>query len=47
MGIEFIDFISSLNMDLNHILLLAAGYTGEDFHAGLRLEFVKKEHLTE
>jgi hypothetical protein len=47
MGIEFIDFVSSLTIELNNVLLLESGYAGEDFHYGLRLEFVKKEHLSE
>lgn len=47
MGIEFIDFVTSLTIELNNILLLASGYTGEDFHYGLRLEFVRKEHLSD
>lgn len=47
MGIEFIDFVTSLSTELNNVLLLASGYTGEDFHYGLRLEFVRKEHLSD
>ncbi|WP_042201261.1 hypothetical protein [Paenibacillus camerounensis] len=47
MGIEFIDFINSLTIEPRNILLLASGYTGEDFHNGLRLEFVRKENLND
>ncbi|WP_138754482.1 hypothetical protein [Paenibacillus sinopodophylli] len=47
MGIEFIDFIHCLTVEPNNILLLASGYTGEDFHHGLRLEFVRKENLND
>ncbi|ULO06511.1 hypothetical protein H1230_26445 [Paenibacillus sp. 19GGS1-52] len=47
MGIEFIDFINSLTNELNNVLLLASGYTGEDFHYGLRLEYLRKEHLSD
>jgi hypothetical protein len=46
MGIEFIDFGNSLTMELNNVLLLASGYIGEDFHSGIGLEFVRKEHLS-
>ncbi|OKP83469.1 hypothetical protein A3844_21760 [Paenibacillus helianthi] len=45
MGIEFIDFIHCLTVEPNNILLLESRYTGEDFHYGLRLEFVRKENL--
>lgn len=47
MGIEFIDFINCLTIEPNNILLLASGYTGEDFHYGLRLEFVRRENLND
>ncbi|MFF2484625.1 hypothetical protein [Paenibacillus sp. NPDC058071] len=47
MGIEFIDFINCLTIEPNNILLLESGYTGEDFHYGLRLEFVRKENLND
>ena len=41
MGIEFLDFVTSLHSELNHVLLLASGYTGEDFHYGLRDQDVR------
>lgn len=47
MGIEFMDFVQSLTTDLTNILLLESGFTGVDFHYGLRLEFVRNEHLEE
>ncbi|MBH5316840.1 hypothetical protein I6N90_03320 [Paenibacillus sp. GSMTC-2017] len=45
MGIKFNDFVTSLTIELNNVLLLASQYTGEDYHTDLRLEFVRKEHL--
>lgn len=47
MGIEFADFTASLSHELNHVLLLASGYAGEDYHKGLQLEFVRKEQLND
>jgi hypothetical protein len=47
MGIEFHDFVNSLSIELNNVLLLASGYAGEDFHYEMRLEFVRKEHLSD
>ncbi|MCP3776620.1 hypothetical protein NLX71_25595 [Paenibacillus sp. MZ04-78.2] len=47
MGIEFIDFINCLTIEPNNILLLASGYTGEDYHYGLRLEFVRNQNLND
>lgn len=44
-GIEFVDFVHSLPLKLNHILLLASGFADGDFHAGLRMEYVKQEYL--
>jgi hypothetical protein len=44
-GIEFSDFINCLSIELNHILLLASGYFGADYHPGLRLDFVRNEQL--
>lgn len=45
MGIEFLDFIHALSAGPDHILLLASGYFGEDYHFGLRMEFVAHERL--
>lgn len=46
-GIEFSEFINCLPVEPKHILLLASGYLGGDFHPGLRLDFVRNEHLNE
>ncbi|CAM4451516.1 hypothetical protein FHS16_004094 [Paenibacillus endophyticus] len=46
-GIAFADFATSLSQQLNHVLLLVSGYAGEDYHKGLQLEFVRKEHLND
>lgn len=47
MGIEFIDFVRSLTVEINNVLLLASGYIGEDYHSGVGLDFVRKEYLEE
>ncbi|BBI35099.1 oxalate:formate antiporter [Cohnella abietis] len=44
-GIEFNEFVDSLTMGLNNVLLLSSGYTGADFHSGVGLDFVKRENL--
>ncbi len=46
-GINFNEFVSSFPAGLSNILLLAGGYTGQDFHSGLRMDFVRKERLEE
>ncbi|MFC3799226.1 hypothetical protein [Cohnella sp. GCM10012308] len=44
-GIEFADFVHALPIGINHILLLDSGYAEGEFHAGLRMEYVRKERL--
>lgn len=47
MGIEFGDFVQSLQEGLHHLLLLKSDYAGENYHAGLRMEAVRNESLKE
>ncbi|AIQ65428.1 hypothetical protein PSTEL_22255 [Paenibacillus stellifer] len=46
-GIEFREFINCLPVEPKHILLLASGYLGGDYHPELRLDYVRNEHLND
>ncbi|NBI28432.1 peptide ABC transporter permease [Chengkuizengella marina] len=44
-GIDFNEYVNSMCQDLNHILLLSSQYEGNDYHNGLRMDYVRKEDL--